>query len=207
MKMNNGALDIKDEGSVRPTSTATPRPTCLNRWSADFPTCRRVGILSRSRTLQNIRHGVSRGSADLPLPSKTQAVRASRTTHTIAQTSSSRGPYYTTFTRIEADLFAGGSNQKGDSPIHSNRLPSAVQHMLSDPFHQCGAASHQPQRLEHHHSAVGQPSKSSMLASFDSRESSWSTRSRPPYGVSLSRNITERMARKSHAEQQQFQIK
>ena len=43
-----------------------------------------------------------------------------------------------------------------------------------------------------------------MFVPFDSRESSGSARSRFPYGVSLSQNRTERMARKWHAEKPKF---
>ena len=94
----------KTRRCFRPTSILTTRPTCLNRGSADFPTCRRVEVLPRSRMVQHIRHGVSRGFAEFPLLSKTEAVRASRT-HTKAQTSLSRGPHYPTSTRIEAGPF------------------------------------------------------------------------------------------------------
>ena len=90
----------------RATSMATARPVSLNRGSADFPTCRRIGILPRSRKVQHSRRGVSRGSADFPLPSKTEAVSASRKPHTIVQTSLRRGPDYPTFTRIEARSFS-----------------------------------------------------------------------------------------------------
>ena len=87
-----GALDKRDEGESRATRIATTRPISLNRGSADFPTCRRIGILPRSRKVQHSRRGVSRGSTDFPLPSKTEAVSASRKTRIIAQTSLSRGP-------------------------------------------------------------------------------------------------------------------
>ena len=50
-------------------------------------------------------------------------------------------------------VLAEGSNQMGRSPVQYRRIPTVVQKMQSDPPHQYGAASHQPQRLEHPHSA------------------------------------------------------
>ena len=148
---------------------------------------------------------MSRGSADFLLPPKTEAVSASRKTHTIAQTSLSRGTEYPTSTRIEAGSFSQKAQIRRAVHPFSTIVPTVVQKMLSDPPHQYGAASHQPQRLEHPHSAVGQPPKYSMFVSVDSPENSGSARSRLPYGVSLSRNRTECMVQKWHAEKQKLQ--
>ena len=54
-------------------------------------------------------------------------------------------------------VLAEGSNEKGHSPIQYNRIPTVVKKIQSDPPHQYGGASHQPQGLEHPHTAVGQP--------------------------------------------------
>ena len=70
-----GALDKRDEGESRATRIATTRPISLNRGSADFPTCRRIGILPRSRKVQHSRCGLSKGSADFLLPSKPRQCR------------------------------------------------------------------------------------------------------------------------------------
>ena len=104
-------LDRRDEGEslTYQYSISTTRPVSLNRGSADFPTCRRIGTLPRSRKVQHgrlgvsSRLGVSRGSTGVPLPSKTETVSASRKTHTIVQTSLSRRPDYPASMRSKQD--------------------------------------------------------------------------------------------------------
>ena len=106
-KSKEGSTRYKGRGeefNIPVYLVATTRTKSLNRGSADFPTCCRIGK-PKSQKVQHSRLGVSRGSADLPLPWKTEAVSAPRKTHTTMQTSLSRGPVNPTFTRIEAGSF------------------------------------------------------------------------------------------------------
>ena len=86
------------------------------RGSANFPTCCRIGK-PRSQKVQHSRLGVSRGSADFPLPSKTEAVSVSRETHDSANQLRQRA----ILLNFDADrsriVHAGGSHQEGRSPI------------------------------------------------------------------------------------------
>ena len=95
------------------------------------------------------------GSADFPLPLKTEAVSASRKTHTIRSAHQleqrARLPHFhADRSRI---VFTEGSNQKGRSSIQYSRIPTSVPKMQLGRPHQYGAARPQPQRLEHRQSA------------------------------------------------------
>ena len=100
---NTGVLK-KDEGNNVTTSTATARPVRLKRGSADIPASCLIGKPGTQKA-QHSRPCVSRGSADFPLPSKTEAVSASPKTHTIVHTILSTAPVYPPLTRIEAGSF------------------------------------------------------------------------------------------------------
>ena len=90
----------------------------------------------------------------MPLPSKTEAVSASRKTHTIAQTSLSTRLDYPTFTRIKAGSFSQKAQiKRGVYPFSATESPQQGRRSVGPPPHQYGAASHQPHRLEHTHSA------------------------------------------------------
>ena len=128
------------------------RPFSLNR-GPDYSTSLRIGRVSRLRKVQYSRLGVSRGPADFPLPSKTEAVSASRKTHTIAQTNLSTGPYYPTSTRIEAGSFSQKAQFRRPFTRSVQQNPHSNREDAIGSPHQYGAAPPQPQRLEHRHSA------------------------------------------------------